>query len=77
MRKVTVTVADDHVGDIEDVVERLRSAGMTVDQVLGPVGVITGSVQPSGRSALEALAGVAAVEEETEFRLPPPDSETQ
>lgn len=77
MRKVTVTVADDHVGDIEEVAQRLRSAGMTVDRVLGPVGIITGSLHPSGRSSIEAMAEVAAVEEEMEFQLPPPGSDLQ
>ncbi len=77
MRKVTVTVADDHLDHIEEVAQRLRSAGMTVDRVLGPVGIITGSLQPSGRPSIEAMAEVAAVEDDMEFQLPPPDSDLQ
>ena len=75
--KVTVTVADDRLGDEESLAEELRAAGMHVDQVLGGVGIITGSVAPDQRGSLGSIAGVAAVEEETTFQLPPPDAEIQ
>lgn len=74
---ITVSVDDAHVEAIDEVVERLRAAGMRVEQVLRPVGVITGSVQTNRRTALGALAGVAAVESQRSFRLPPPDAEVQ
>ena len=74
---VTVTVADDHVARTGAVADRLRAAGMTVDQVLVAVGIITGSVPAARRPEIEALPGVAAVEEETTFRLPPPDADVQ
>lgn len=75
--KITVSVADDHLDLIDDVVGRLETAGMHVEQVLRPVGVITGSVGPGAREALSGLAGVAAVESAHGVQLPPPDAEIQ
>jgi len=72
---VTVTVSAD--ADPEVVAELLRAAGMTVDQVLGTVGVITGSIAADARAALADLPGVLAVEPEQRFELPPPDAEIQ
>jgi hypothetical protein len=66
--RITVTVHDDQVGDLEAVAERLRGAGMTIDQVFAPLGIITGTVDQEHRSALEKVPGVAAVEAETSFR---------
>jgi cation transporter-like permease len=73
--QITVTVAAD--ADIEAVAEQLRAAGMTVEQVLRAVGVITGTVAAEQRAALADLPGVLAVEPEQAFRLPPPDSGIQ
>ncbi|WP_246632188.1 hypothetical protein [Pseudonocardia nigra] len=74
---ITVSVGDDHVDHIDEVVERLRAAGMHVDQVLRPVGVITGSVETPAAEALGQLAGVVAVERQRTVRLPPPDAGVQ
>jgi len=73
--QITVTVSAD--ADIEVVAEQLRAAGMTVEQVLHAIGVITGTVDTETRAALVDLPGVLAVEPEQAFRLPPPDSEIQ
>lgn len=75
--KVTVTVADEHLDRTGAVVEQLRAAGMNVEQVLDAIGMVTGSIPAEQRPSIEALPGVAAVEEETTFQLPPPDSEVQ
>ena len=76
-RDVTVTVADSHASDIDEVAGRLRDAGMQVDQVLGTLGVITGSIDATRIAALEQLDGVAAVEEQTGFQIAPPDADVQ
>ena len=76
-QRVTVTVADDQVADTGAVAGRLRSAGMNVEQVLDAVGVVIGSVPAEQRQSLEAVPGVAAVEDETTFQIAPPDSEVQ
>lgn len=75
--RITVTVHDDHVARIDEVADRLRRAGMTVEQTLPAAGLITGSVPPSARSAVAAAEGVAAVEDATAFSVPPPDSDVQ
>jgi len=75
VEKVTVTLSDGP--DAAAVAERLRAAGMTVDQVLGAVGIITGSVAAGRRASLEQLPGVAAVEAEHSFQIAPPDAEIQ
>ena len=49
---VTVLVADDHLGAIDDVAAALREAGLRLDLALPATGVITGSVEDEA-----ALAG--------------------
>ena len=72
-----MTIHDDQLPNIDEVADRLRDAGMRIDQVLHPVGVITGSVPSAQRAVIEAVPGVVAVEDETSFQLPPPDAEIQ
>ncbi|MEY2516813.1 MAG: hypothetical protein QOJ89_4171 [bacterium] len=76
-RAVTVTVAESQLAQIEDVAERLRAAGMHVEQVLPAIGVITGTVPAAQLTALAEVEGVASIEEQTKFELPPPDAEVQ
>ncbi len=75
--KITVTVDDDHVAQVAGVAEELAAAGMNVEQVLGMVGIITGSAPSERRAELERLPGVAAVETEHTFQIAPPDAEVQ
>jgi len=75
--QITVSLADDAIGRIDEVVTALEHGGMHVDQVLRPIGVITGSVDTQLVRALGSVAGVAAVEPQHTVRLPPPDSEVQ
>jgi hypothetical protein len=75
--QITVSVADDAIGRIDEVVTALENGGMHVDQVLRPIGVITGSVDTQHVRALGSVAGVAAVEPQRTVRLPPPDSDVQ
>ncbi len=75
--RITVTVHDDQLAPIDELADRLRQAGMQVDQVLHPVGVITGSVPAAQRSAIDGMPGVAAIEDERSFQLPPPDVDIQ
>ncbi len=74
---ITVTVDDDHVGRIDDLANQLRAAGMQVHQVLGVVGIITGAVTDAARPAIAQVPGVASVENQQGFQLPPPDSDIQ
>ena len=76
-RAVTVTVADSHLGQIEEVAGRLRAAGMEVEQVLAAIGVITGTVPAAKLSAVADVVGVAGIEDQTKFQIAPPDAEVQ
>lgn len=76
--EVSVLVAEDHLAAIDAVASSLEDAGMRVSQVLGSVGVITGTADdPARLGVLESLAGVRSVEVGREIRLPPPDSPIQ
>jgi hypothetical protein len=75
--KITISVADDAIDRIDEVVAGLEEGGMHVEQVLRPIGVITGSVDSQRVRALGAVAGVAAVEPRRTVQLPPPDSDVQ
>lgn len=70
-----VTVILDETGDCttEALADRLRQAGMQVEQVLDEIGMITGTVAPEHRAKVSTLPGVAGVEDETTFQAPPPD----
>lgn len=59
---VVVTVAHDRRPDTAELADRMREAGMTVDAVLGTVGVVTGTATPTQATAVAGLPGVAAVE---------------
>jgi hypothetical protein len=73
IERIIVTVA----GEAEPVAEQLRAAGMTVEQVLAAVGIITGSVDAERRASLAAVVGVVAVELDRPVQLAPPEAEIQ
>ncbi len=75
--RVTVTVDDDYLAEADQVADRLRAAGMNVEQVLPTVGIITGVVNTAQRPAIAATPGVAAVEDETSFQIAPPEADIQ
>lgn len=75
---VTILVADDHIDAIDDVAAALQDAGLRLVAVLPATGAITGAVQDQAAiESLEAVEGVAAVEQSQEVQLPPPDEPIQ
>jgi hypothetical protein len=75
---VTVLVEDDRLDAIDDVAAALQDAGLRLGDVLPAAGAITGSVDDLALlPALEEVEGVAAVEQEQEIQLPPPDEPVQ
>jgi hypothetical protein len=74
---VVVSVDDDHLDDIDKVVMDLRRVGLHVDNVLEPVGMVTGTVPGAALEALESVPGVAEVELQRVNRVAPPDAEIQ
>jgi hypothetical protein len=74
---VIVTVDDRYLDRLSEVAERLKAAGLDVQQQLASAGVLTGTVSPDQLAALQGLEGVAAVEKSHTYQLPPPDSPIQ
>ncbi len=77
MVKVSVTVDDEHLSTIGIVAEALRERGMDIADVLGELGIITGSVPQVRQSALIEVSGVISVDADQPIQLPPPDSPVQ
>ncbi|MGH4016986.1 MAG: hypothetical protein ACRDSL_24280 [Pseudonocardiaceae bacterium] len=77
MGKVVVSIAEDHLGELSAVVTRMRDAGLVVDNVQEVLGTVTGSIDVDGIPRLETVPGVAVVERQRGFQLPPPDAEVQ
>jgi hypothetical protein len=75
--RVTVIVDDAQLAKIDELADRLRNAGMRVEQVLGEIGMITGSLPPEHRERVRTMPGVAGVEDEVTFHAPPPDEDVQ
>ena len=73
--RTIVTVDDEHIAVLGDVVERLRERGMTVDDVLESVGIVTGSTDDV--DALAGVEGVLSVDVERRVDIAPPDAEIQ
>jgi hypothetical protein len=74
---VVVSVSDEHLDHLDDVVSELRAAGLHVHETLGRLGTVIGSVPSAQLSSLSDIEGVASVEPDREYRLPPPDSDVQ
>jgi hypothetical protein len=74
---VSVSVADGSMDRFSEVVRRLKDAGLDVEQELGEIGVVTGSIDPEKTEALREIEGVSHVERFREFQIAPPDSDIQ
>jgi hypothetical protein len=75
--ELSVLVAGDHLDRMDEVVERLRGAGLRIGSVLGALGTVTGRASPENVETLRAVHGVAAVERARDFQLPSPDAPIQ
>lgn len=76
MMQQNVTVTTDG-RDIDETVESLRSAGMTVTAVHREIGIVTGTVAPTERELLATVPGVAGVESDRAMEVAPPDADVQ
>ena len=75
LAQVTVTVDEDHLSSLDQVVDELRSHGMHVDAVLETLGMVTGSTTDVER--LRDVDGVSGVDAQLEHRIPPPEEDIQ
>jgi hypothetical protein len=69
VRKVIISVTDDRLSDLSSVAAELTKRGMKIEQMLDSIGTITGEVDDVGQ--LSNVAGVASVEEEGTYQVPP------
>ena len=75
--KVSVVVSDAALKRFGEIVRRLETAGLRVEQALEQIGIVTGSISAGNVDALKKVEGVVTVEEIGEVRIPPPDSGVQ
>ncbi len=69
-----VIISVDETADFDDVVARLRQAGLAVREALAGIGTVSGTVAPEHMAALAKIPGVAAVELSTTVDIGPPGS---
>jgi hypothetical protein len=75
--KITISVADEKMDRMSDVVADLKKAGVNVEQTLDSIGTIVASVDEANLASVSQVPGVGSVEREGTFQLPPPDSDVQ
>lgn len=75
--QVSISIDDDHVNKISEIVKSLQSVGMDVEQTLPSIGIISGSVSSDQLNNLNGIEGVQHVESERSYKLAPPDSNIQ
>lgn len=68
LARVIVTLHDSSPAGLDHATEALKREGLTVERVLGAVGIVCGSVDLACIPRLQSMAEVAAVEEEREVR---------
>jgi hypothetical protein len=72
-----ISIDEEHLPQIAEVAQALTDRGVNVEQILDQVGVISGSCDATTARELSQVKGVAAVEEEQQYQLSPPDSPIQ
>lgn len=75
--QISVSVDDAHLPEIEKISQELRSAGVSVEQTLSSIGVISGSIESKLINNLYQIKGVKQVEQQGTYQLAPPNSTIQ
>ena len=75
--KVSVSVDEQHLDRFPEVVKEIKQAGMSVEQELKDIGVITGTIDSAKVESLRKVKGVAHLEESRQFQIAPPGSDIQ
>ena len=75
LSKVSITVDEEHLAALHEVVEALRERGMQVEAVLEGLGMVTGSAPDA--ETLRQVEGVSAVDAGIEHHIPPPEDVVQ
>ena len=74
---LSVSVGEKHLHRFEEIVKKIKKAGMKIEQQLDNLGIITGSIDASKVDSLKDVEGVSHVEQQKSIQLPPPDSHVQ
>jgi hypothetical protein len=74
---LSVSIKDEHLPRFTELVDRIRKAGLEVDQELKSLGVVTGRIESDKVQDLRNLSEVANVEESHTFQIPSPESKVQ
>ena len=74
---VNVSIAEDHLDQMDEVVRRMERAGLKVDQRLDAIGVVSGSIEAARVGSLESVGGVASVERSRQVGIPPHEEDPQ
>lgn len=74
---ITVSIDDQHLSQIEQVSQALQRSGMTVEQTLPIVGIITGTMPSEKIDDLREIEGVQSIELQQGYQLPAPGSDIQ
>ncbi|OCQ99048.1 ketohydroxyglutarate aldolase [Nostoc sp. MBR 210] len=74
---LSIVVDEKYRDQIHEVSQKLQTAGMKVEQILGNLGIITGSYDSEKIDFLSQVEGVTHVEPSREYKLAPPESDIQ
>lgn len=80
-----ITVDEEHLDGIDEVITELEAAGLVVDRVLRSLGQITGhtqaspgvQTQASAAPSFSSVPGVASADGAQRHHIAPPDAEVQ
>lgn len=76
-KKLLVSVADDALADFAAVVRDCEHAGLTVEETMDAIGVITGTIDAAKLDGLRQVRGVRDVEDAGTATIAPPESDVQ
>ncbi len=75
--KISISIRDENLPEIEGISQNLQSHGVNIEQVLLSIGIITGSIEPHLVDGLHHIQGVKQVEMQESYQSAPPDSDIQ
>ena len=75
--KISVCLDDAHLHNIEKIAQQLQSAGVSVEQSLAGIGIISGSIDRDRIQSLYQIEGVKQIEQQEVYQIAPPNSAIQ
>lgn len=75
MVEVVVSIDEQHLQSMAAVTQRLRAAGMQIDETMEAIGTVAGRIPSEQLEELDHIDGVAQIERSSTFQVPPPDSD--